>query len=364
MVEAKKSVMMQHKQTAAVDAFDYAVTKIGTEGVIAVYAADALGELGKALALDCLAKIAQPAALMWSFFNVANPPATNMLIVPLSHGGDGSGGAYHYSCAGTDLYCDADVLDPNGTDRTMALYIAELSEVGQDLIGNGWDCGASNGEGLSRMHAEAVLPGVLDDFSTAAAWLDGPRTNWIDQTDPTDQNPVSTGCAVLFLWWLNHMGFTIPSITVAGGSTLAALYKTLTGESSAWSDFSAACAQRWPAGQLSGVKTDNPWVSPAATKSPPPSPRATSPARVGSRVVFESDVAAGSYVLTFVPMQTMTSSPTLSPAVAAQIAAILAQLLANTMPSLSDVMKAIEAIFQALATRADQRLMKSHRCGS
>jgi hypothetical protein len=65
--------------------------------------------------------------------------------------------------------------------------IAEEVEVFSAVQNKGWNCGASNGEGLSRVLAESLYPGVLDDYSTAAAWLDTPdRPDWISNNNNTD----------------------------------------------------------------------------------------------------------------------------------------------------------------------------------
>jgi len=57
--------------------------------------------------------------------------------------------------------------------------------------------------------------------------------DFVNKTDPTDQNPDSTGCGMAFISWLLSQGFaldkiaqTIVSLKEAG--TLAQLYSTLT----------------------------------------------------------------------------------------------------------------------------------------
>jgi len=102
------------------------------------------------------------------------------------------------------------------------LMIAELVEVFEALQGAGWDCGASNGEGLSRILATELYPAALDGFTTATDWLDTPdRPDFVNQTDPSDTNFVSTGCAVLFLNWLHYqLGYDWTAIVGAGGPTL------------------------------------------------------------------------------------------------------------------------------------------------
>jgi hypothetical protein len=112
------------------------------------------------------------------------------------------GGAYHYGCGATDLYIDAQT-GPVNVDHSRMLVVAEEVEVFSAQQGAGWNCGASNGEGLSRVLATLMYPAQLDGFNSAASWLDTPdRPDFVDVNDPTDRNYVSIGCSVLFLNWV------------------------------------------------------------------------------------------------------------------------------------------------------------------
>jgi hypothetical protein len=242
----------KHEQRKAMSGFDYPVTSLPASGPVTVYYQTSLGEQGKALATQVLLRAPQDYAEVQQSFALDQLPAVNLLICDLGGGGKGGGGAYHYGCAGTDLYCDANFSG----NETAALFVAELTEVAEATANNGWDCGASPGEGLSRYLAEAIYPGVLDGYSTAAAWLDGGRPDFVTVSDPTDTNPVSTGCAVLALFWLDSLGIPAPRICQAPGSTVSACLSAC-GQSAA--AFNAAVAAQWPAGKPSGVTTDNPW---------------------------------------------------------------------------------------------------------
>src|SRR5437870_2756831 len=58
-----------------------------------------------------------------------------------------AGGAYHMTCAGTDVHVlSAPTLAPG-------FLTAEVVEVFEAAINNGWDCGYTNGESLSRVLA-------------------------------------------------------------------------------------------------------------------------------------------------------------------------------------------------------------------
>ena len=108
-------------------------------------------------------------------------------------------------------------------------------------------CGASTGEALSRWCAAAIGNNALADFASAPTWAQQGMPDFVNKTDPTDQNPTSTGCGMAFLSWLMHLGFTLdriaPSMVKRGTSgTLAQLYASLTlgAQSDAWPKFLAA----------------------------------------------------------------------------------------------------------------------------
>ncbi len=175
-----------------------------------------------------------------------------ILIVP------GNGGASHATCLATEIRCDA--FTGKDSDLMRMLVVAETDEVFMANQAAGWDCGASNGEGLSRILGAELYPASLDGFATGAAWLDSNRPDFVSRTDPTDINFVSTGCATLFLNYLRHqLGFTWVQIIQAGGATLAETYQRLTGKADAFAPFAAMLAKRFPPGQASRLTNDNPF---------------------------------------------------------------------------------------------------------
>lgn len=176
----------------------------------------------------------------------------------------GSKGASHKNCSSTDISCDAFT----GTDNNLlsALVVAEVTEVLEASQNAGWDCGASNGEALSRILATELYPNELSPpgtgvtFASGSNWLDGGRPDWIDSTEQTDTNFVSIGCGTLFLNWLHYqLGFSWNNIIAVGGTTLAETSKRLTGWTNSFSQFSALLAIRYPPGPPSGLTTDNPF---------------------------------------------------------------------------------------------------------
>jgi hypothetical protein len=182
----------------------------------------------------------------------------NVNIVP------GSGGASHASCATTTLNCDA--FDGTNADLVRMLVVAEADEVFMDAQGAGWDCGASNGEGLSRVLAAERYPAQLDGFASAASWLNSDRPDFVTSNDSTDTNYVSIGCSTLFINYLRfQLGHALTDIVTKGGPTLQSTFGNLTGSTaSAFADFSSLLATRFPPGQAASLADDNPFPITAA----------------------------------------------------------------------------------------------------
>jgi hypothetical protein len=186
---------------------------------------------------------------MKAAFGTAGAPHT-VIVAPLSGNNDGTGGAYHYGCdfdSGGVLYVDATFastsVDPLNLE--VALYVAELSEAFMGQQGTGWDCGGSNGEGLSRFLAEAETPwGTLAAFSTGQKWAQAGFPDWVSRNESTDQDSKSTGCAVVYIDWMRSKGFSTAQIVQGGGETLSANYKALTHKTTGAADLMAAVRGR------------------------------------------------------------------------------------------------------------------------
>jgi hypothetical protein len=246
--------------------FDYPVVQEGTTTNFVVYYDPALGQDGKSCADGMLATCENDYAQTSAWFGGIPSPTlpVNVILGPLDPSGQGGGGAYHYGCSAVDLYCDVKNVPSLDIDYSRMLMVAELVEVFEAAQGVGWDCGASNGEGLSRVLATALYPAELDGYTTAAAWLDTPdRPDWVNNTDATDQNSISTGCGVLFLNYLNtQLGYSWEQIVQAGGPTLAKTYTNLTGQADGWTPFRQQLDANFPLGTPSGLTTDNPYPLP------------------------------------------------------------------------------------------------------
>ena len=212
---------------------------------------------GATLAEFVLARCENDYESLKIFFGGITPPNLpfNVVIKP------GIPGASHDSCAATTLYCDA-VTD---SDMMNMLVVAEEVEVFQAAQGIGWDCGTTNGEGLSRVLAEALYPGA--SIVIANYWLNSNRPNYVTANEPSplangqlaDQDSVSNACSVLFLNWLHtQLGFGWDNITQAGAQSLAQTYTNLTGQANAFTKFAALLDQHFPEGQEWSITTNNP----------------------------------------------------------------------------------------------------------
>ncbi len=204
-----------------------------------------------------------------TIFAITGGPV-DVIIFALAGKTDGTGGADHGGCTfsnGDAIEVDASYGSPA---RVSALFEAELSECAM----NGQLCGYSTGEALSRWCAAVVGSNALTDFATAPVWAQGGMPNWVDKTEPTDQDADSTGCGMAFLSWVLSQGRSLAEVAQAmvglgDSGTLAQLYQRVTGNPStgAWSDFTAAVNEL-----SSGVTSDDPFNTLATIGTSPTTP--------------------------------------------------------------------------------------------
>lgn len=231
---------------------------VGTSpsGRLTVYVDPTLGDPGLQNAEDLVNDADRVANANDAIFGTTGG---NVSVIVYALGGrtDGTGGADHGGCdynIGAAIEVDASF---GSSARVSALFEAELSEcsMGGNL------CGVSTGEALSRWCATVIGNNVLQDFTTAPTWFQDGMPDFVDQTDPTDQNADSTGCGMAFISWLMSQGFTLSQIAQAmvnegAGGTLAQLYADLGAGTadSAWNNFQAAI-QNLP----NGITSDDPF---------------------------------------------------------------------------------------------------------
>lgn len=127
-------------------------------------------------------------------------------------------------------------LDPDSAAR--AVFVHEMAEIlmtyQQQKTNGKWISNYSHGEALADI-CSAVLHPEGQGGPWSKQWLDTmplfrplPRPNWVDNTEPTDGNPFSYGCGVLFLNYLLYQrDYALDEIIAKGGSTLAETYQNL-----------------------------------------------------------------------------------------------------------------------------------------
>lgn len=233
---------------------------VGTspDGRVTVYVDPTLGAPGLQNAQDLLADADRITSANDAIFGTTGG-SVSVIIFALGGATDGTGGADHGGCdyqTGNAIEVCASF---GNSARVSALFEAELSEcsMGGNL------CGVSTGEALSRWCAAQVGNNALADFATAPTWAQGGMPDWVDKTDPTDQDSDSIGCGMAFLSWLMKQGYSLnriaPAMVALGtNGTLAQLYANLTSQSAnnAWSTFLAA-VKALP----NGVTSDDPFGS-------------------------------------------------------------------------------------------------------
>lgn len=226
----------------------------GSTPHFSVYYENSLGASGPVLADAVLARCESDFEQLSGWFGAIVPGGMPFTIYVVT----GNFGAYHATCSATEEHCAA--FDGTNQDLIRMLQVAESVEVFSAANGH-WNCGASTGEGLSRIFATELYPTALNGFASAAHWLDGGRPDFVNSTDPTDRNYVSIGCSTLFLNWLRYqLHFTWAQIVRAGASpTLASTYTALTGQTDALAQFEGQLNNHFPPGAPSGLANDNPY---------------------------------------------------------------------------------------------------------
>jgi hypothetical protein len=217
---------------------------VGTSPVAmaAIYVDPSLGAPALQNAKDLLADADRVVAANNAIFGAPGDPVS-VIVFALGGQTDGTGGADHDACNYTTGGAIEACASYGNSMRVSALFEAELSEcsMGGNL------CGQNTGEALSRWCAAVVGNNALADFATAPAWAQQGMPDFVNKTDNTDQNAISTGCGMAFLSWLQSLGYALNEIApamvkLATSATFAQLYGVLTGapQTQAWPKFLAA----------------------------------------------------------------------------------------------------------------------------
>ena len=237
---------------------------VGTSpsGRVTVFVDPSLGDQALQNAQDLVNDADRVVAANDAIFGTTGGPVS-VIVFALNGVTDGTGGADHMGCDYTTGAAIETCASFGNSARVSALFEAELSECSM----NGNLCGLNTGEALSRWCANVIGNNALADFATAPTWVQAGEADFVNTTDPTDQNADSTGCGMAFISWLISQGFGLekiaPTMVEAGDAgTFAQLYATLTSDdaANALPNFMNALQ-----GLANGVNDDNPFggVAPA-----------------------------------------------------------------------------------------------------
>jgi hypothetical protein len=168
-----------------------------------------------------------------------------------------AGGAYHITCAGTDIHVLPDRMAAPG------FLTAEVVEVFEEAIAKGWDCGHVNGEALSRVLAFERHPEIAGDFNQTEQdwWAQGHR-DYVNDNSAGDTDQIAAGCGDLFLYYLHsQLNFGWDAICGTGGQTLGRCYQLLAGyePQQGFGDFIAALNKIADGGTLVLPASGNPF---------------------------------------------------------------------------------------------------------
>ena len=129
----------------------------------------------------------------------------------------------------------------NNSAYLRYLIIAEVVEIFMMAQNIGWFQGSnegSKGEGLSRFLSGQFLAengflglGMDADYAVADLWLNSSRQDFVNNAPDDNGYDATNGCTTLFIYYLfSQLGYGINQIVGAGASTLAGVYRNLTGD--------------------------------------------------------------------------------------------------------------------------------------
>jgi hypothetical protein len=208
---------------------------------------------GDAAAQAMLSSCEADYAATQQWFQGLTPPSLPFYV----YADPNAGGAYHVTCAGTDIHVLSDPALAPG------FLTAEIVEVFEAAINNGWDCGFTNGESLSRVLAFDRHPEIAADFNpTEQDWWASGHQDYVNDNSAGDTDQIAAGCGDLFLYYLHsQLTFDWGPICSAGGQTLGGCYQLLSGydPQQGFKDFIAALTTIDQGGTLALPPSGNPF---------------------------------------------------------------------------------------------------------
>jgi Bacterial tandem repeat domain 1 len=162
----------------------------------------------------------------------------------------------------------------NNSAYLRYLIVSEVTEIFMMAQNKGWFQSGnegSKGEGLSRFLGGQFLVnngflgvGIDKDYAVADLWLNSTRQDFVNNAPDDNGDDATNGCTTLLIYYLFHqLGFTIDQIVAAASTTLAAVYKNLTGDpNDPFPLFSQLLATQFPSqtsSAVAGPNFDDPW---------------------------------------------------------------------------------------------------------
>jgi hypothetical protein len=208
--------------------------------------------------------------LMSGWFGSTGVTGMKVEVTPRSNGAHWFGGS---GSSTVRLY-------PGGASYTVDpvylryLMVSEITEIFMLNQNAGWFQGGdegSKGEGLSRFLGARFLDvngfaelQLRSDYGTARLWLNSPRGDYVNNAPDDNGYDAVNGCTALFLWYLfTQFGFSETQIVAAAASTLAGVYRNLTGDSGdPFPFFKNLLDFYYPSttsSAIAGANPDNPW---------------------------------------------------------------------------------------------------------
>jgi hypothetical protein len=156
-------------------------------------------------------------------------------------------------------------------------FVNEMSEVFMIVQDRGWTVGGStkvggDGEALAHVVGDILHPRGVDEG--IASWLFVPddqfgdlRHDYVTTADPSDVRRPSWGCGMLFIYYLlSQLGFSMRGVVSRAADTLEVVYRNLTRDSGAFSNFISLIDRKFPRDGPTFVTTNNPFPLPTAAR--------------------------------------------------------------------------------------------------
>ena len=221
-------------------------------------------DLANAVLVNCEQDLTELSALFGGILPAAltaTPPQFIQVQIQMAGGSNPLGGGRNDFVSNITVFCSSGEY-PAEVPPLVDCELAEIFMATQNPTpGVGFWPGWSNGEGLSRVMATVLYPCLRDLWAVGASWLNA-RTSpsmpdWVSNTEQTDQDAVSFGCACLFLDYLAfEKNFTWNQIIGAAAATLAGTASIL-GLANEPNGFFTLLANHFPVGTSVGLWADD-----------------------------------------------------------------------------------------------------------